>query len=199
GVLLLLVRRWVLAPLGRISTAVRKVSSGALDTPIPGVGPPELARLGNDVDAMRVRVLSEAEAALRANAALADAEEELRLLVGSVRDGILRLDRDGTVTAFSAGFERITGYPASEMVGRNAKDFTTPEEQVHHHLDQVLAEAIAKGTAERQSWRRRLDGSRFMANSVTTPIRDAEGEVQGFAVVTRDVTAMWEAEQALAV
>jgi len=199
GVLLLLVRRWVLVPLGRISSAVRAVSGGALDTPIPGAGPPELARLGNDVDAMRVRVLSEGEAALRANAALAEAEEELRLLVGSVRDGILRLDRDGNVTAYSAGFERITGYPASEMVGRNARDFTTPDEQENHHLDRVLAEAMAKGTAERQSWRRRADGSRFMANSVTTPIRDADGEIQGFAVVTRDVTAMWEAEQALAV
>ena len=199
GLLLLLVRRWVLIPLGRISAAVRAVSGGALDTPIPGVGPPELARLGLDVDAMRVRVLSEAEAARRANSALQEAEAQLRLLVESVRDyAIMRLDSDGIITEWNAGAEEVTGYPAAEVVGRSA-DTLLAGERADHRLQGLLAEAVEQGSAERQSWQRRADGSPFMVNAVTTPIRDSAGQVQGFAVVARDVTAMYEAEQALAV
>ncbi|MCU1379686.1 MAG: Stage sporulation family protein, partial [Acidimicrobiales bacterium] len=67
-----LVGRWVTLPLGRLSSAVRAAASGALRDPIPASGPPDLAELASDIDAMRRRLLAEVDDAARARAALAD-------------------------------------------------------------------------------------------------------------------------------
>ncbi len=75
GVLLLAVtarflERWIARPLDRISAAVRDVSEGRLDRGIPVVGPPDVARLGADAELMRRRIVSELDAARRAEQAL---------------------------------------------------------------------------------------------------------------------------------
>lgn len=66
-----LMGRWLTRPLQRISGAVRRVASGELDHEIPAAGPPELATLGGDVEAMRQRIVSEVDEASRARSSLA--------------------------------------------------------------------------------------------------------------------------------
>lgn len=67
-----LVIRWVTVPLRQLGAAVRHTAAGALREPIPAPGPPDIAELGVDVDAMRRRLLAEIDDAARARAALAD-------------------------------------------------------------------------------------------------------------------------------
>ena len=67
-----LVVRWVTGPLQRLGAAVRQTAGGALREPIPTPGPPDIAELASDVDAMRRRLLAEIDDAARARAALAD-------------------------------------------------------------------------------------------------------------------------------
>jgi serine phosphatase RsbU (regulator of sigma subunit) len=83
-----LLSRWVTQPLGRLSTAVRAAASGALRQPIETTGPPDLAELASDVDAMRQRLLSEVDDAARARAALADRG----LIVVALRDNLAPAD-----------------------------------------------------------------------------------------------------------
>lgn len=66
-----LLHRWVTRPLGDLGAAVRAVAAGDLRRPIPALGPPELAQLGSDVEAMRRRILAEVDDASRARDALA--------------------------------------------------------------------------------------------------------------------------------
>lgn len=65
------VRRWLTVPLLELTTAARTVAAGALDHPIPSPGPPELAALGRDMEAMRRRILAEVDDATRARSSLA--------------------------------------------------------------------------------------------------------------------------------
>lgn len=65
-----LVNRWVTRPLSELGVAVREVAAGDLHRNIPTPGPPELAQLGNDVEAMRRRILAEVDDASRARDAL---------------------------------------------------------------------------------------------------------------------------------
>jgi sigma-B regulation protein RsbU (phosphoserine phosphatase) len=51
-----LIRRWVERPLEALTAEVRRVRAGSLDSPITQVGPPELADLALDIDAMRGRI-----------------------------------------------------------------------------------------------------------------------------------------------
>lgn len=67
---LLLARRWILDPLGRLRFAMRAVSDGDLSRSVDPGGPPEIVALGRDAEAMRRRILDELEASEGARQAL---------------------------------------------------------------------------------------------------------------------------------
>ena len=121
--------------------------------------------------------------------------EEFELLVRSVKDyAILMLDPEGRVVSWNEGAERIKGYPAIEILG---KSFTTfyPKEAVDSGFPQLeLDVATRDGRFEDEGWRVRKDGSRFWANVIITALRGPDGQLVGFAKVTRDLTARREAE-----
>jgi PAS domain S-box-containing protein len=116
-------------------------------------------------------------------------EEHLRLLVESVKDyGIFMLDPRGNVTTWNAGAARIKGYRADEIIGRHFSIFYTPEDLAAGKPEWELEVVAKEGRLEDEGWRVRKDGSRFWANVVITALRKANGELVGFAKVTRDLT-----------
>ena len=56
---------------------------------------------------------------------------------------------------------------------------------------------VDKGKFEGEGWRVRKDGSRFWASVVVDRIQNEQGELVGFAKITRDMTERRNAEQAL--
>ena len=54
-----------------------------------------------------------------AEEALRLAEEKMRSVVNHVIDGIITIDEWGTVRSFNPAAERIFGYTATEVLGRN--------------------------------------------------------------------------------
>jgi PAS domain S-box-containing protein len=126
---------------------------------------------------------------------LKDSEERFRLLVDNVQDyAVCMLDRNGWIASWNTGAERIKGYLATEIIGRHYSCFYTPQDVVTGRPQSNLIAAGGVGRIEDEGWRVRKDGSRFWANVVITAIRDSKGEVQGFAKVTRDMTAHMTAE-----
>lgn len=130
-------------------------------------------------------------------------EEELRrseltfeLLVQSVQDyAIFMLDPDGRIVSWNEGAERIKGYAAHEILGRSLTTFY-PQEAIEAGFPQhELEVARREGRFEDEGWRVRKDGSRFWANVVITALQGQDGQLEGFAKVTRDLTARREAEE----
>ena len=123
-------------------------------------------------------------------------EEIFRILVRSVRDyAILALDPDGRIVSWNEGAERIKGYRAEEIIGQCFTVFY-PEERVAEGFPwRELEMAARDGRFEDEEWRVRKDGTRFWANVVITALRNAEGELIGFAKVTRDLTRRREHEE----
>ena len=123
---------------------------------------------------------------------------QLRSIVDSVRDyAIYLLDRDGNVLTWNPGAERIKGYAADEIVGKHFSRFFTQEDRDRNRPAELMRAAIQKGRIEEEAWRVRKDGSRFWADIILTAIRDSNGEVIGFAKVTRDFTDRKRAEEAV--
>jgi len=56
---------------------------------------------------------------------------------------------------------------------------------------------IAKGRFEDEGWRVRKNGSTFWANMVFTAIRDQNGNLRGFAKLTRDLTERKRLDQVM--
>ena len=125
--------------------------------------------------------------------------ELLQLLLDSVTDyAIYTLDRDGFVTTWNSGAERIKGYSREEIIGQHFSRFFTLDDQAKHVPEAALAAAARDGHFEAEGWRVRKDGSKFCASVVLHRMLDPTGELIGFAKVTRDVTERMETYQALA-
>jgi PAS domain S-box-containing protein len=121
--------------------------------------------------------------------ALRASEERFRLLVDSVRDyAIFMLDPQGQVQSWNAGAEAIHGYRADEIIGRNFSAFYTPQGVAAGDPAAELATARSNGRVEDEGWRVRKDGSLFWANVVVTAVHGADGQLLGFAKVTRDMS-----------
>ena len=125
-------------------------------------------------------------------------EEPFKLLVQSVVDyAIYMLDRDGRVSSWNVGAERIKGYSADEIIGEHFSSFYTEEDRQAGVPAKVLETAAREGRFEGEGWRIRKDGSRFWAGVVVDAIKDDTGKVVGFAKITRDMTEKREAEAQL--
>jgi PAS domain S-box-containing protein len=135
-----------------------------------------------------------------AQEALRVSEERFRMLVRGVTDyAIYMLSPAGEVTNWNAGAQRIKGYAEDEIVGMHFSNFYTAEERQQGVPDRALRQAAENGRYEAEGWRVRKDGSRFFAHVVIDAIRNDQGELIGFAKITRDITERREAQKALEV
>ena len=121
-----------------------------------------------------------------------------KLLVDRVLDyAIFALDPHGYVLSWNAGAERLKGYTPDEIIGKHFSIFYPPEARAAGIPERNLAAAIANGRTEDEGWRVRKDGTRFWADVLITTLRGDDGEILGFAKVTRDLTARRAAEEEL--
>jgi PAS domain S-box-containing protein len=129
---------------------------------------------------------------------LLETERGFRELVQAVVDyAIFQLDKDGIVTTWNAGAERIKGYTADEIIGQHFSRFYLEEDRVAGVPARALATASREGKFEAEGWRLRKDGTCFWASVVMDPIRNETGEIVGFAKVTRDITERMEIQRIL--
>jgi PAS domain S-box-containing protein len=129
---------------------------------------------------------------------LRESEERFRLMVESVKDyAIFMLGTDGHIVSWNLGAERISGYRQNEIIGKHFSVFYPHEDILGGKPQRGLKIAVAEGRFEEEGWRIRKDGSRFWANVVITTVRDEQGNLRGFAKVTRDISQLKEAAQVL--
>jgi PAS domain S-box-containing protein len=133
-----------------------------------------------------------------AQEALHESEERFRLLVKGVTDyAICMLSATGEVTDWNTGAQRIKGYTEEEIIGTHFSRFYTEEDNARQAPATALKTAIREGNFESQAWRVRKDGSRFWAHVVIDPVYDSQGNMIGFAKITRDITEQRKAAEML--
>jgi diguanylate cyclase (GGDEF)-like protein/PAS domain S-box-containing protein len=131
----------------------------------------------------------------RPEGALGDSEEKYRMLLDGIQDyAIFMLDPLGHVISWNAGAERIKGYTAEQIVGRNFSCFFSPEDIRRGRPEEVLRITVASGRHEENGMRVRKDGSQFLARVTFTALRDADGTLRGFSVISRDLSESKESE-----
>src|ERR1044071_8661925 len=129
---------------------------------------------------------------------IASTAEELGLLVATVEDyAMVLLSPTGEIRSWNPGAERIFGYGAGEAVGKSFAMFYPPSDLEARKPQGELEAAARDGRMEDEGWRIRKNGERFWVNTVITAMRDGNGEVRGFAKITRDLPARRAAEERL--
>ncbi|TVR51214.1 MAG: PAS domain S-box protein, partial [Gemmatimonadales bacterium] len=125
------------------------------------------------------------------------AQERAEILSSAViqsADAIFVTDREGRIEFVNPAFEEITGYPASQVVGRRPSVLKSGEHPPRFY--QELWATILSGRAFKGEFiNRRKDGRIFRELKTITPIRDERGDVIHFVSVGRDVTRERELEE----
>ena len=125
-------------------------------------------------------------------------ERQLRAIFDSAVDfAIIATGRDGRVTDWNAGAERILGWTAAEMCGETVDRFFTPEDRAADRAGTEMRLALAQGRASDERWHLKKDGSRLWASGELLPLRDEGGAHVGFTKMLRDRTAEHLAGKAL--
>jgi len=128
------------------------------------------------------------------------AEKALRLrdrAIAAAAEGISITDPqrpDNPVVYVNQGFQHITGYDASEVLGRNLRFLQGPD------TDPAVVKEIGRAIETRRSAtievrNYRKDGAPFWNRMTLTPVLDESGSLVNFVGVHVDVTAWREAQQ----
>ena len=116
-------------------------------------------------------------------------EDRFRRLVEGVQEyAIFMLDPKGNVATWNRGAQRMKGYRAEEIIGKHFSCFYTPEALAERVPERNLRLAVQERQFEGEGWRVRRDGRRFWASVLITALFDENGELEGFAKVTRDLS-----------
>jgi len=127
--------------------------------------------------------------------ALRESEEMYRMLLDGIQNhAIFMMDPGGRIVSWNAGAERIKGYGADEIIGRNFSCFFPSEDVGRGRPEEVLRMTAANGRHEEQGMRVRKDGSRFLASFTITALRDQAGNLRGFFEFSHDLSESKESE-----
>ncbi|MCJ2179543.1 PAS domain S-box protein [Novosphingobium sp. 2580] len=117
----------------------------------------------------------------------ADPAALLAAIVESSDDAIVGKALDGRILSWNAAAERIFGWPADEIIGRNVRTLI-PQDRLDEE-DAIIAR-ISRG--ERmpsfETLRQRKDGSLVSVAVTVSPVRDAEGRVVAASKIARDMS-----------
>ena len=131
-------------------------------------------------------------------AVVEDLDSSYTQMMDSITDyAVVLLDAEGAVRNWHAGAERLTGYPAEEIIGRPVAQFYTAEDVAIGLAETDLHAAAHAGRYETQGWRVARDGTRLWAAVVFTAVRSPAGETRGYVMAARDLTRSREQELAL--
>ncbi|GAA5218290.1 response regulator [Corallincola platygyrae] len=126
------------------------------------------------------------------------AEAKIRNILDTVPDGIIVIDRQGTVQTFSPAAERIFGYSAEEVEGQNVK-MLMPDDIASRH-DDILADyhpgnSTSVVNNEREVYGRTKAGHEFPMSLMVGESR--RGDELFFTGIVRNITQRKKAEEKL--
>ena len=105
------------------------------------------------------------------SSAVQDTAEQFHILVDSVEEyAIYLLDAHGNIITWNTGAEKIKGYSAEEIIGKNFTCFYTADDVAAGKPQRNLREAARRGYIRDQGLRVRKDGSTFEAEVIITEI-----------------------------
>ena len=133
------------------------------------------------------------------------------VLNAATQMAVIATDMNGLIDVFNTGAERMLGYTAEEMIGKQTLASIHLGSEVRNRGEElsqqfghtiqgfgVFVEYARQGQHEEREWTYvRKDGSQFTVNLVVTSRRDRDGQIEGFLGIATDISARKKAEEAL--
>ncbi len=180
-------RRFILQPTDVLTRATRRLREGHLSARAELAAAGELGELGRSFDEMAESLQGQARELRKSN-------QTLEAVLTSSPVAIIALDLDRRITMWTPAAERLFGWGAAEVLGREVP-FTPPGQD---EMTSALAARAARGEelADREWPARRKDGSALLLSVSTALLVGPEG-VRGQVVAMVDLTARRQLERQL--
>ncbi len=125
-----------------------------------------------------------------------EAAFRLAAIVESSGDAILAKTLDGEITSWNAAAERLYGYPAEEIIGKQVHKLVPASRRAE--IDAILEKIrLGERVENLETVRRRKDGSLVDVSLTVSPIYDETGRITGASTVARDFSERKRFELAL--
>ena len=106
------------------------------------------------------------------------------LLLDTLEDAVIVTSPDGLIARWNRGAERLYGWRATEVIGKNISQVTVPAQGWHQA--QTIMEQLRLGESwTGEFWVRRRDRSTFLAEVTDHAILDDENNIVAIVGVSR--------------
>jgi len=123
--------------------------------------------------------------------------EELQvagLVYNNVREGMMLTDADNTIVAVNPAFTRLTGYRATEVIGKKPSILSSGRQSTEFYRA-MWHSLNTKGNWSGEIWNRRKNGSEYVELlSINTVYRD-DGSVRLYVALFADITLKKQADE----
>lgn len=203
---LMVLRRSIIGPLATLAEATELARTRSdYSRRVPAVGNDEIAKLGQSFNAM-LEAVRERECALRRLTAFQ------RAILDNAAYGIVSVAPEGIVTSYNPAAERLLGYEAGDVVGKQTPMRWHDPEEVElraRELSGELGETIApdfevlvararRNFPDECEWTAiRVDGVRVPILLSVAALREENGQITGFVGLLSDLAERKQAEASL--
>jgi diguanylate cyclase (GGDEF)-like protein/PAS domain S-box-containing protein len=163
----------------------------------PGGYDADAIRRFADLGALLAAMLHARSAHDQRNDALAVSEREIRRqtqILDQIHDSVVTMDLQGYITGWNAGAERLFGYAAEEIVGRNILLLYADADE---GSDSFFNAFLENGSREMKVRRRKKSGEVFWASVSLSVAHDESGVPNGLIGYVVDISSEREAEEKL--
>lgn len=184
----LLLAKIISKPIVELRDASNEVGEGKLDTQIQIESNDEIGQLAFSFNRM-------VENIRQSGKELHESEEKYRTLIETMEEGILIVDENENFTFINQAAANMFGYPKEELLGKNLKKFTTPEE-----FQRVLEQTSIRKTDKTSKYELsiiRKDGEQRIIALTATPKFDDNGKFRGTLGIFHDITIQRQSEDEL--
>lgn len=125
---------------------------------------------------------------------LLESQKYTRLIINGSIDMICASDRKGFITEFNQAAQRTFGYTAEEVIGKHVSMlYLNPEDRIRITDEELYRKGAYAGEVTNV----RKNGEKFIAFLSASVLRNEDGEVIGAMGVSRDISELKSAEEAL--
>ena len=131
----------------------------------------------------------------KARDALKESEEKYRTLVESSTDAILMMDKERHIASCNQAFCNLFGYRKDEVVGKSIRIIHTSD-HAFDSFGETAYPIINEHGYFRTEWEfMRKNGTVVPVETVTSPVRSADGTIEGYIAMIRNFTERKQAEE----
>jgi PAS domain S-box-containing protein len=137
----------------------------------------------------------------KAQDALQERRDLLRVTLTSIGDAVLATDTQGRVTFLNPVAQKLTGWQGSDALGsEHGAIFRTVHERTRQPLETPISQVLRHGTSVSTATHAvllRRDGREVLIAESAAPIKDAQGILHGAVLIFRDTTREKQLEDEL--